>query len=105
MIKVNVITNNINWLRYIKNPNNYLDKILSNASKPSIINNNTYTTNNNDTNNAGNAIANTLHNIGGDIAGWFKHPFLAPTPPVAPHTIPTRIITPTHSTSTHVIKW
>ncbi len=26
MIKINVITNNINWLRYIKNPNIYLDK-------------------------------------------------------------------------------
>ena len=26
MIKINVITNNINWFRYIKNPNNYLDK-------------------------------------------------------------------------------
>jgi probable rRNA maturation factor len=28
MIKINVITNNINWFRYIKNPNNYLDKKL-----------------------------------------------------------------------------
>ena len=26
MIKINVITNNINWLDYIKKPNNYLDK-------------------------------------------------------------------------------
>ena len=26
MIKVNVIVNNINWLRYIKNPNVYLDR-------------------------------------------------------------------------------
>ena len=26
MIKINVITNNINWFRYIKNPNNYLEK-------------------------------------------------------------------------------
>ncbi len=26
MIKINVVTNNINWLRYIKNPNNYLEK-------------------------------------------------------------------------------
>ena len=26
MIKVNVITNNINWLRYIKDPNNYLKR-------------------------------------------------------------------------------
>ena len=29
MIKINVITNNINWFRYIKNPNNYLDKKLN----------------------------------------------------------------------------
>jgi probable rRNA maturation factor len=26
MIKINVITNNINWFRYIKNPNIYIDK-------------------------------------------------------------------------------
>ena len=26
MIKINVITNNNNWLNYIKRPNNYLDK-------------------------------------------------------------------------------
>jgi len=26
MIKINVITNNINWLSYIKNPKNYIDK-------------------------------------------------------------------------------
>ena len=26
MIKINVITNNKNWLNYIKRPNNYLDK-------------------------------------------------------------------------------
>ena len=26
MIKINVITNNINWFTYIKNPNNYLGK-------------------------------------------------------------------------------
>ena len=26
MIKINVITNNTNWLRYIKSPNNYLDR-------------------------------------------------------------------------------
>jgi len=26
MIKVNVITNNFNWLKYIKKPNNYIDK-------------------------------------------------------------------------------
>ena len=29
MIKINVITKNIKWLRYIKNPNNYLDRKLS----------------------------------------------------------------------------
>ena len=28
MIKINVITNNIKWLRYIKNPNTYLDRKL-----------------------------------------------------------------------------
>ena len=26
MIKINVITNNVNWLRYIKNPNRYIDR-------------------------------------------------------------------------------
>jgi len=26
MIKINVVTSNINWLRYIKNPTNYLEK-------------------------------------------------------------------------------
>ena len=26
MIKINVITNNIDWYRYIKNPNNYIDR-------------------------------------------------------------------------------
>tara|TARA_X000000950_G_scaffold244184_1_gene300156 strand:- start:1507 stop:1974 length:468 start_codon:yes stop_codon:yes gene_type:complete len=29
MIKINIITNNIKWLRYIKNPNNYLDRKLN----------------------------------------------------------------------------
>ena len=29
MIKVNVITNNIKWFHYIKNPNNYLDKKIN----------------------------------------------------------------------------
>ena len=28
MIKINVITNNISWFRYIKKPNNYLDRKL-----------------------------------------------------------------------------
>ena len=29
MIKINVITNNIKWLSYIKNPNNYIDRKLN----------------------------------------------------------------------------
>ena len=29
MIKINVIVNNINWYRYIKNPNNYIDRKIS----------------------------------------------------------------------------
>ena len=29
MIKINVITNNIKWLRYINNPNTYLNQKLS----------------------------------------------------------------------------
>ena len=29
MIKINVITNNIKWFYFIKNPNNYLDRKLS----------------------------------------------------------------------------
>ena len=29
MIKINVITNNIKWFRYIKNPNNYLDRKIN----------------------------------------------------------------------------
>ena len=29
MIKINVITNNIKWFRYIKKPNNYLDRKLN----------------------------------------------------------------------------
>ena len=29
MIKINVITKNINWLSYIKKPNNYLEKKIS----------------------------------------------------------------------------
>ena len=29
MIKINVITNNNNWLSYIKNPNSYLDRKIS----------------------------------------------------------------------------
>ena len=26
MIKINVLTNNVNWFHYIKNPNHYIDK-------------------------------------------------------------------------------
>ena len=29
MIKINVITNNINWLNYIKKPNYYLDQKIN----------------------------------------------------------------------------
>ena len=29
MIKINVITNNVSWLRYIKNPNKYIDRKVS----------------------------------------------------------------------------
>ncbi|MDA8618855.1 rRNA maturation RNase YbeY, partial [Candidatus Pelagibacter bacterium] len=29
MIKINVITNNISWKRYIKNPNNYLSRKIN----------------------------------------------------------------------------
>ena len=29
MIKINVIVNNINWYRYIKNPNNYIDRKIN----------------------------------------------------------------------------
>ena len=29
MIKINVITNDINWLRYLKNPSNYLERKIS----------------------------------------------------------------------------
>ena len=29
MIKINVIINNINWFRHIKNPNNYIDRKLN----------------------------------------------------------------------------
>ena len=33
MITINVITNNNNWLRYIKNPNNYLEKRLKKLNR------------------------------------------------------------------------
>ena len=29
MLKINVITNNIRWFQYIKNPNNYIDRKLN----------------------------------------------------------------------------
>ena len=29
MIKINVITNNINWYRYIKNPNKFIEKKIN----------------------------------------------------------------------------
>ena len=29
MIKINVITKNTNWFRYIKNPSNYIDKKIT----------------------------------------------------------------------------
>ena len=29
MIKINVITKNINWLKYIKNPSNYLERKIN----------------------------------------------------------------------------
>ena len=29
MIKINVITNNIDWYKFIKNPSNYIDKKLN----------------------------------------------------------------------------
>ncbi len=29
MIKINVITNNINWNKFIKNPNNYIDRKIN----------------------------------------------------------------------------
>ena len=36
MIKVNVITNNRNWLKYIKKPNNYLDKRIDKLNSKEI---------------------------------------------------------------------
>ena len=35
MIKINVITNNIKWFGYIKNPNNYLERKLSKINSKS----------------------------------------------------------------------
>ena len=36
MIKINVITNNINWLSYIKNPTSYLDRKVDRLNKKKI---------------------------------------------------------------------
>ena len=46
MIKINVITNNIKWLRYINNPNTYLDRKLSklNSKNKDFKKNNIYCT-------------------------------------------------------------
>tara|TARA_B110001452_G_scaffold188276_1_gene158579 strand:+ start:1195 stop:1659 length:465 start_codon:yes stop_codon:yes gene_type:complete len=33
MIKINVILNNINWKKYLKNPNNYIDKKIALVNK------------------------------------------------------------------------
>ena len=33
MIKINVVLDNINWKKYIKNPNNYIDKQISLINK------------------------------------------------------------------------
>ena len=33
MIKINVISNNIRWKKYIKNPNNFIDKKIKNLNK------------------------------------------------------------------------
>ena len=35
MIKINVITNNIKWFHYIKNPNNYLERKLNKLNSKS----------------------------------------------------------------------
>ena len=35
MIKINVITNNINWLSYIKNPNSYISRKIDKINKKS----------------------------------------------------------------------
>ena len=33
MIKINVVTNNISWQRYIKNPNSFIEKKIKNLNK------------------------------------------------------------------------
>ena len=36
MIKANVITNNLSWYRYIKNPNRYIDKKIKKLNNKNI---------------------------------------------------------------------
>ena len=36
MIKINVILNNINWKKYLKNPNNFIDKNVKTINKKNI---------------------------------------------------------------------
>ena len=36
MIKANVITKNLSWYRYIKNPNGYIDKKINKLNKKNI---------------------------------------------------------------------
>ena len=35
MIKINVLTTNVDWRRYIKNPNNFIDKKINIYNKKS----------------------------------------------------------------------
>ena len=46
MIKINVITNNINWQKFIRNPNNYIDRKVSriNSKNKKLLNNKIYCT-------------------------------------------------------------
>ncbi len=46
MIKINVITNNINWQKFIRNPNNYIDRKVRriNSKNKKILNNKVYCT-------------------------------------------------------------
>ena len=37
MIKINVILNNINWKKYLKNPNTYIDKKISLINKKNLL--------------------------------------------------------------------
>ena len=36
MIKINVILNNINWKKYLKHPNNYIDRQTSLINKKTV---------------------------------------------------------------------